>query len=251
MGNNKVEDFFYSGNAVSGEPDYGLAEAYVRTAEAFANATYQSVYIIDYYRKNFLYVSPNPLFLCGIDAQKVKDLGYQFYLDHVPDDEVKMLLDINKAGFSFINKVPPEERGNYTISYDFHIVNGHEKILINHKLTGLAFQPDGTMWLGLSVVSLSTHSKAGHITMYCRDKSEYWKYDMEIHRWNKHNSQVLNETEKEILTLSIQGLTINAIAEQAHLAVDSVKSARHRLFEKLEVSNISEAISYATNYKLL
>ena len=49
----------------------------------------------------------------------------------------------------------------------------------------------------------------------------------------------------------MQGLTINAIAEQAHLAVDSVKSARRRLFEKLEVNNISEAISYATNYKLL
>lgn len=78
--NNKVNDFFFAGNAVSGEPDYGLAETFVRTAEAFANATYQSVYIIDYYRKNFLYVSHNPLFLCGMTADKVKSLGYQFYL---------------------------------------------------------------------------------------------------------------------------------------------------------------------------
>lgn len=78
--NNKVNDFFFAGNAVSGEPDYRLADTFVRAAEAFANATYQSVYIIDYYRKNFLYVSPNPLFLCGMTADKVKGLGYQFYL---------------------------------------------------------------------------------------------------------------------------------------------------------------------------
>lgn len=65
---NKVDDFFFAGNAVSGEPDYGLADTFVRTAEAFTNATYQSVYIIDYFRKNFLYVSSKPLFLCGMST---------------------------------------------------------------------------------------------------------------------------------------------------------------------------------------
>lgn len=247
----KVDDFFYSGNAVGGEPDYGFADTFVRTAEAFANVTYQSVYIIDYFRRNFLYVSPNPLFLCGMTAEDVRKLGYQFYLDHVPADEVGMLLEINQAGFSFINRIPEHEKKDYTISYDFHIVNGFEKLLVNHKLTGLAYQPDGSVWLGLAVVSLSTYNQPGHIRMNCQGKSEYWEYSLDFHKWEEHSVLVLNETEKTILTLSIQGLTINRIAEHAHLAVDSVKSARRRLFEKLEVNNISEAISYATNYKLL
>ncbi len=248
---NKVEDFFDINNAVNGEPDYGLTECFVRSAEAFANATYQSVYIIDYFRKNFLYVSPNPLFLCGMLAEEVKKEGYQFYIDHVPEDEVDMLLEINHAGFSFINKIPLTEKYKYTISYDFHLVNGHERILINHKLTALVCQPDGSVWLGLSVVSLSTHSDVGHITMLCRDKSEYWKYSLSNHSWEKHRVPVLNETEKAILSLSLQGMTIKAIAEHIHRAVDSVKTSRRRLYEKLGVSNISEAISYATNYKLI
>ena len=247
----KVEDFFYSGNTVSGEPDYGLAKIFVRSAEAFANAIYQSVYIIDYFRKDFLYVSPNPLFLCGLSAEEVKRKDYQYYLDHVPDDEVEMLLEINRAGFSFINDIPLTEKDKYTISYDFHLVNGRERILINHKLTALAFQADGSVWLGLSVVSLPTHSEPGHITIYNRDLSEYWKYNLSTHKWENHKVPVLNETEKSILTLSIQGMTINAIAEQIHRAVDSVKAARRRLYEKLGVRNITEAISYATNYKLI
>ena len=87
--------------------------------------------------------------------------------------------------------------------------------------------------------------------MHCRDKADYWEYDLDFLRWEKRIAPILNETEKEILTLSMQGLTITDIAERIHRAVDSVKSARRRLFEKLEVNNISEAISYATNYKLI
>lgn len=34
---NKIENFFFAGNAVSGEPDYGLAETFVRIIEALSN----------------------------------------------------------------------------------------------------------------------------------------------------------------------------------------------------------------------
>ena len=44
----RVNDFFYPGNAVHGEPDYGLADNLVRTAEAFANTTYQRVYMLEF-----------------------------------------------------------------------------------------------------------------------------------------------------------------------------------------------------------
>ena len=35
MRNRRVKDFYYSDNAIGGEPDYVLAENFVRTAEAF------------------------------------------------------------------------------------------------------------------------------------------------------------------------------------------------------------------------
>lgn len=36
---NKIENFFFAGNAVNGEPNYGLAESLMRAAETFSNAT--------------------------------------------------------------------------------------------------------------------------------------------------------------------------------------------------------------------
>lgn len=96
-------EFFIPSNEIrlSEELDYSRVDEYIRSAEAFSRSSYQSVYIIDYFRRNFLYVSPNPMFLCGLSSERVKELGYRFYLDFVPEDEQSMLLTLNKAGFAF------------------------------------------------------------------------------------------------------------------------------------------------------
>ncbi len=55
------------------------------------------VYIIDYFKQNFLYVSPNP---CSVrfDTEQMMNLGYRFYLEYVPEDEQQFLIDLNEAG---------------------------------------------------------------------------------------------------------------------------------------------------------
>lgn len=60
-----LDDFFIPDNEIrlSEELDYSRVDEYIRSAEAFSRSSYQSVYIIDYFRQNFLYVSPNPMFL--------------------------------------------------------------------------------------------------------------------------------------------------------------------------------------------
>ncbi len=34
-----------------------------------------SIYVIDFNKKGFLYVSDNPLFLCGMSAEQVREMG--------------------------------------------------------------------------------------------------------------------------------------------------------------------------------
>lgn len=104
------DEFFIPDNEVKlpDELDYCRVDEYIRSAEAFSRSTYQSVYIIDYFKQNFLYVSPNPMFLCGLTPEQMIDLGYQFYLKYVPEDEQALLLDINRVGFAFHNQIPLE-----------------------------------------------------------------------------------------------------------------------------------------------
>lgn len=253
MMTDRTDDFFIPDNEVRlpEELDYSCVDEYIRSAEAFSRSSYQSVYIIDYFRQNFLYVSPNPMFLCGLSPERVKELGYRFYLDFVPENELQLLFALNKAGFAFYNDIPVHERKDWYISYDFHIINNGRKILINHKLTPLALTSDGRIWLALCVVSAATHTDAGHIEMHRTGTSEFFEYNISSRRWNRRQMPMLSDGEKSVLTLSIQGYTMSEIADKICLSPDTIKKYRKRIFEKLEVRNISEAIVAATNNKLL
>ncbi len=248
-----TDDFFIPDNEVrlQEELDYSRVSEYVRSAEAFSRSTYQSVYIIDYFKQNFLYVSPNPMFLCGLTPEQMMKLGYRFYLEYVPEDEQQFLIELNKAGFLFYQTIPVNERKDWYISYDFHILNREKKILVNHKLTPLVSTSDGCIWLALCVVSASTHTSSGHIEMHRAGSPDYFEYNRNTRRWDNWQMPTLTDGEKAVLTLSIQGYTMSEIADRICLSPDTIKKYRQRIFEKLDVRNISEAIVAATNNKLL
>ena len=121
----KIDDFFSDKNIAKtlSDKDFKQTENYLEPIKAFARTTYKSVYIIDYQKKGFEYVSENPLFLCGHTAKEVMKMGYEFYFKYVTKEDLDLLLKINTVGFNFYDKLPQEKRKNYTISYDFHLIN--------------------------------------------------------------------------------------------------------------------------------
>lgn len=249
----KVEEFFIPDNEVRlrQELDYGRTQEYVRAAEAFSRSVYQSVYIIDYFRRKFLFVSPNSLLLCGLSSEQMMKLNYKFYLEYVPAEEPAMLLEFNREGFAFYETVPVEERSDWWTQYDFHIVNAGRRILVNHKLTPLEVTSDGRVWLALCVISASNHTMPGHMEMHRVGSPEFFEYNRAARRWDRRRIPALTDGEKLVITLSIQGFTMVEIAESMCLSPDTIKKYRKQIFEKLGVRNISEAIVAATNNKLI
>ncbi|MFC5045460.1 LuxR C-terminal-related transcriptional regulator [Aquimarina hainanensis] len=225
---------------------------YLEVIEAFTRTTYKSVYVIDYNTKGFEYVSDNPLFLCGNSATEVKEMGYDFYFKYVPKEDLELLVKINTVGFDFYEQTPLEERKEYSISYDFHLKNEEGKtILINQKLTPLFLNEKGKIWKAICFVSLSTQQQSGNIIISKKDGSKKITYDLANDCWKPMEKIELSTREKEILQYSIRGYTIHEISEKIYISPDTIKFHRKKLFEKLGVSNIYEAISYATIHKLL
>lgn len=166
-------------------------------------------------------------------------------------NDLSLLLSINRTGFAFYNDIPVEERKDWYISYDFHILNKGRKILVNHKLTPLRLTSDGRVWLALCVVSAATHTDAGHIEMHHIGTSDFFEYNTVSRKWKRKQIPTLTDGEKSVLTLSMQGYTMVEIADKLCLSPDTIKKYRQRIFEKLDVRNISEAIAAATNNKLI
>lgn len=249
-----VNDFFSFKNTVNNitGDDVDQTRNYLEPIKAFARTTYNSIYVIDYQEKGFEYVSDNPLFLCGHTAQEVKELGYAFYFKYVIEEDLNLLLKINTVGFEFYESIPLEERKFHTISYDYHLQNQEgKKILINQKLTPLFLNKEGKIWKAICIISLSNEQNAGNIKIYKKGSNQIFKYDLEGNLWKAVEKLKLTNREKEVLHYSIRGYTISELADAIFVSPDTVKFHRKKLFEKLEVANISEAIAYATNNKLI
>lgn len=250
----EINKFFNDKNVItnSSQIDYTQINNYLEIAKAFSRITYQSFYIIDYEKKTFEYVSDNPLFLCEKSADEVLKLGYEFYFKNVIPEDLELLLKINEIGFNFYENIPLEERKLYTISYDFHIINEKKKsVLINHKLTPLFLTNDGKIWKAMCMVSLSNSQSSGNIFISKENSDEIFEYDLSELKWIKKEKKKLSQREYEILSLYASGLKINEIAQKLFITADTVKFHRKKLFEKIEVDNIAEALNYAKINKLL
>ena len=248
----KIDDFFSDKNIAKNifDKDFKQTENYLEPIKAFSRTTYKSVYVIDYQKEGFEYVSENPLFLCGHTAEEVKEMGYEFYFKYVIEKDLDLLLKINTVGFDFYDKLPREKRKDYNISYDFHLKNQDGKtILINQKLTPLFLTSDGKLWKAICIVSLSTNKNSGNIVV--SGKGEVFKYDLPENVWRTSEKIKLSEREKEIINFSTRGYTIAEIADAIFVSPDTVKFHRRKLFEKLDVSNISDAIMFTISNNLI
>lgn len=234
------------------EEDYLQQQNYLEAVKSFARLTYESIYVIDYEKMTFEYVSENPLFLCGYSSEEVMAMGYDFYFKNVPENDLELLNQINEAGFDFFEKLPGNTKKLYSITYDFHLANQDGKhILINHKLTPLFLTSDNKMWKSMCIVSISHHKNAGNIYIHKQGTDDTWELAIENKVWRKSEKPKLTKREIEILRLHAQGLTINQIAAKIFVTSDTVKYYRRRIFERLGVSNMVEALSYAVNNKIV
>lgn len=234
------------------EEDHTQQQDYLEVVKSFARLTYESIYIIDYEKMAFEYVSDNPLFLCGYCSEEVLNMGYEFYFKNVPEKDLELLNLINEAGFNFFSKLPGQEKKQYSITYDFHLINRDGKhILINHKLTPLFLTSDEKMWKAICIVSISHHKNTGNVCIHKEGTDETWELNIGNSIWNKSEKLKLTKREIEILLLHAQGLTINQIAEKIFVSSDTVKYYRRRIFARLNVSNMVEALSYAVTNKII
>ncbi|WP_104381150.1 response regulator transcription factor [Sphingobacterium sp. HMA12] len=225
---------------------------YIEIVKAFARITYQSIYLIDYQLKGFEFVSDNPLFLAGLTSTQVMEMGYSFYQKYVPAIDFQMLIQINNAGFSFYEKIPVEERKLYVISYDFQIQDADKKyILINHKLTPFFLTEQGKIWKAMCIVSLSSNISSGNVNIEKLHSDLQWQLDLQTNKWIARTKINLTAREIEILRYYHRGLTIHETSEKIFISIDTVKFHRRKLFEKLGVSNMNEALTFALNNRLL
>ena len=246
-------DQFFKEFSVSTSETVPEALAYnSNTLDAIARASGKSFYVIDYHKRGFAYVSPSPLFLCGRKPEEVLALGYHFYEQVMPAEDLEMLLEINRKGFEQFHSISPEARIQLTITYDFRLIQPSRRLLmVNQKLTPIQLTPSGEIWLALCVVSLSSNSQPGNVFIHINGELHRFHYSFEGKRWHESGLITLSEREKEVLQLSAEGYSNEEVGNKLCIDINTVKFHKRKLYDKFNVKNIVEAITFAHNNWLL
>ncbi|SHJ99064.1 regulatory protein, luxR family [Tangfeifania diversioriginum] len=236
-----------------GSENYRKVEHYLEALQALTKLYDLSFYIVDYYKKSFHYVSPNPLFLSGYSQEEVMNLGYDFYPLCVPSDDLELLLLLNKTGFNFFYNLPVSRREKATISYDFRLKHkGNQSvIMINHKLSPLILTDDGNIWMAICLVTLSTRKEPGDVHIIMQDDKTRYNLNIEEKVFEQVKIKKLTNREKEILRYIAIGISTNAIAKKLGISDSTVKNHKTKILKKLNASTSAEAVFFASKQNLI
>jgi len=240
------ERSFYS------SPETECSESVRKTLKGVAKTTYGNVFMIDFVRNKFDFIPKIPTYISILDIDHIEKLGLGFIKEILIEEDQKIFRTVEETMFTFYSNLPTDQRLEYTISFDGHVLNQDNKlVLINYKITPVQLTDNGSIWRAVCNLSLSLNKFAGNIQISSSQSEDVWLYDLMHGKWNQTYKIKLTFKELDVFRFYLQGFTIQEIAKKIHLSVDTVKWHRRKLFEKLNVNNINEALAYVVTNNLL
>lgn len=221
------------------------SKKYFEMLKGLARISFGCVYVLDFINEKIEFLSENPSLFSGLRSAEVEKLGYDFYRKFTKEDDLKILMKVNNVGFKFFECLSLEEKKEYSIMYDFHIIHpSNIDVLVNHKMTPVELCENGDISKVICLVSYSQNRTAGNICIQSSTSETYWTYNLLTDKWKEERKVTLKIREIEIIRFYLQGLKIEEIAKRLYVSPDTVKFHRRKLFEKIGVNSITEAISY-------
>lgn len=225
---------------------------YIHIFDAFSRITQLSFFVIDYHKQKFVYISDNPSFLCGYSRQEVLEMGNDFFFKVLSEEDQKRLIQFQDEALRNFYICPINLRMKMSISADFDLIQPDKRrILINYKLTPIHITESGQMWLALCVVSLSTKTVPGVITTMMDGELFEFNFSPETNELIRKETVSLSKREKEVLQISAQGFSNKQIGDKLFIDINTVKFHKRNIYSKLDVKNITEAVTFAQNNGLI
>ncbi len=234
--------FFYSSPQINSPYNPELREEKIAFAEALTKVIPYGVILIDFLKHQPLYISPNVLYLWN--APKCGGEKPSSFVQFIKESEARLLLKIFMAYQKMLQTIPKEESLGTALVFDLKLAAAEKyERIVHHRITPINLLPNGEMWYGIGILSPSVNTVSGNVIVYQKRAKTFLQLNLNTSQWEKISFPSLNAIEKEILLLSSQGFTVNQISQEMFRSVDGIKTAKRRLFQKLKVENLQQALT--------
>lgn len=233
------------------EEEYDCMDLQFEAIDAAARITNESLFVIDFSKNKIVYRTENLLFVDEATMRDVQRESANPYWALIHDDDLGLILEARDAYLKLLDKLSMIQRQKHTFLTDIRIILHRRAYVISQKFTPLRMRPDGKLWLGLFCMTTSSNKtvESEHIAVfgegfryvYNQTNKSFQPFERDMH---------LTLMEKSILMLASKGLTLEQIAEDLYKSVNTIKTHRSRLFNKLHVNSMREALVFVSNYDL-
>ncbi len=214
--------------------------------QSFANIVDQYIYLLNFADNSITcFSSENP----EKDTQFIpSDKVDEFIHNHIPEEELPSIIDIDQSFLQFTRKIDAQDKKKISLHTDFHLKTASGIIQVSRVLTPLFLDQNGEISVALCMLRCSAHKEIGFACIKSSNSPYHYVYNN--NSWQKHTTPLVNDMEFKILMLSTRGFTVEEIASTLFRSIATIKTYKRRLFKKLAVSNMSEAIALSINYQL-
>jgi len=233
------------------ELDYTL----IRNLDMFSSIITGSCYILDIRSRQFCYVQPNDLFLCGYSAEEALEWGYDFYLKTVYSKDLRLWATIHKAILQYMkeNIDKWDEIDHFSCTFrlkrKYSFLKNPLPQMVYHLMKPI--REDNELRYLICSIGSSTAKEAGNLRLYNKDGMSYKKYNFVSKKWKEKTTELITEREKAILMLAQQGQGAKEIADNLCKSPHTIHNQMTELFFKLEVHSIMGALDLASNRRMI
>jgi DNA-binding NarL/FixJ family response regulator len=224
--------------------------------DTFANLCIEAIYVIDFKKRCFSYVSNHDLFLYGHSKSEVLRLGYDFYSEIVHKDDLPQLAKMHQEILKCLC-IPDNVNDDdiFYFSCTFRVKNYMHKgkrpkyLMVYQKL--IPKFVNNEIRYGICLLTSSVVKNTGNLRLYYKNNPYFDKYSFITKKWEKQNIEYLTEQEAKIFILVKQGKILKEIADEINISYKTLQSIIALFYKDFKMHNIEEATIYITNHLML
>lgn len=220
----------------------------LETLGSISRICHESLFVIDFRTNQLIYESPSLLFIDEIKTNTDPRNHISPYWNLIPFDEEEALLQAQNTFYPIFNSLPFHEKKTLVCIANYHIKFGDKMIMVAQKFTPIELSIEGELLTGVFSISNSICSKRPRIDVFSETK--FWRYNFSAGIFESRNEVRLSRMENLVLCKMAEGLMEKEISLNLNLSINTVKTHKKHIKEKMNVSTSSEALIYAQVFKL-